>query len=169
MWAAAEGNVEVVEALIEAGADFRARLDSGFTPLLFAVREGQIGVVRALLKAGADVNETIPAQTSGREPARRRGTPPPGTSALHLAVDERSLSSLRRILLDAGADPNAIGPGYTALHIIPGPQARRRRQRSGAAGLRQHDQSRARQEAGEARGEPQRAHDQAGECRADRV
>ena len=47
MWAAAEGHVAVVEALIEAGADFRARFDSGFTPLLFAVREGQIGVVRA--------------------------------------------------------------------------------------------------------------------------
>ena len=40
MWAAAEGHVEVVEALIAAGADFRARLDSGYTPFLFAVREG---------------------------------------------------------------------------------------------------------------------------------
>ena len=37
MWAAAEGHAEVVEALIEAGADFRTRLPSGFTPLLFAV------------------------------------------------------------------------------------------------------------------------------------
>ena len=46
MWAAAEGHAAVVQALIEAGADFQARLPSGFTPLLFAVREGRLGVVR---------------------------------------------------------------------------------------------------------------------------
>ena len=45
MWAAAEGHTEVVVELIKAGADFRAPLDSGFTPLLFAVREGRMGVV----------------------------------------------------------------------------------------------------------------------------
>ncbi len=39
MWAAAEGHADVVQALIDAGADFRTRLPSGFTPLLFAVRE----------------------------------------------------------------------------------------------------------------------------------
>ena len=47
-------------SLIAAGADFRARLASGFTPLLFAIREGRIDVVKVLLKAGADVNETVP-------------------------------------------------------------------------------------------------------------
>ena len=42
MWAAAEGNVEVVEALLRAGADFRDfAYSTGFTPLLFAVREGR--------------------------------------------------------------------------------------------------------------------------------
>ncbi len=40
MWAAAEGNVDVAQALLQAGADLHARLDSGFTPFLFAVREG---------------------------------------------------------------------------------------------------------------------------------
>ncbi len=118
MWAAAEGHVAVVEALIQAGADFRARLASGFTPLLFAVREGHIGVVRALLKAGADVNETIPlAQASGRKFSQARGSPRPGTSALHLAVANAHYE-LASMLLDAGADPSAAGPGYTALHTI---------------------------------------------------
>jgi len=118
MWAAAEGHVAVVEALIQAGADFRARLASGFTPLLFAVREGHIGVVRALLKAGADVNETIPlAQASGRKFSQGRGWPRPGTSALHLAVANAHYE-LASMLLDAGADPSAAGPGYTALHTI---------------------------------------------------
>ena len=53
IWAAAEGHAEVVAELIKAGADFRAVLESGFTPLLFAVREGHIEVVETLVKAGA--------------------------------------------------------------------------------------------------------------------
>src|SRR4029079_16922863 len=84
MWAAAEGHAAVVQALIDAGADFRARVPSGFTPLLFAVREGRIEVVRVLLKAGADVNEVVPVE------GRRRGyggrLPPAGASPLLLAV-----------------------------------------------------------------------------------
>jgi ankyrin repeat protein len=112
MWAAAEGHTAVVEALIEAGADFRTPLDSGFTPLLFAVREGRIGVVRALLKAGADPNETIESEKSPRG-----GRPRNGASALLLAVKNAHFE-LAAVLLDAGADPNADGTGYTALHAI---------------------------------------------------
>ena len=120
MWAAAEGHADVVEALIEAGADIHAHLASGFTPMLFAVREGKIDVVRAFLKAGADVNETIqplnvPKKT-GYTYARER-TPRAGVSALHLAVANANYE-LAGVLLDAGADPNAIGPGYTALQTI---------------------------------------------------
>jgi len=104
------------EKLIKAGADFRTSLDSGFTPLLFAVREGRLGVVRVLLKAGADVNETIPAAAG-----RRRGyggrLPPAGASALLLAV-KNAHYELAAYLLDAGADPNTNLPGYTILHAI---------------------------------------------------
>lgn len=118
MWAAAEGHANVVELLIEFGADFRARVPAGFTPLLFAVREGQAGSVRSLLKAGADINDTIkplrPGATNLPPTAR---VPRPGTSALHLAVVNGHFE-LASMLLDAGADPNPIGPGYTPLHII---------------------------------------------------
>ena len=114
MWAAAEGNAEVVEELIRAGADFRARLDSGFTPFLFAVREGKAGVVRVLLKAGADVNDTVQPRPQA---AKFHGAPRAGSSALHLAVGNAHYE-LAALLLDAGADANAIGPGYTALHTI---------------------------------------------------
>jgi hypothetical protein len=43
MWAAAEGNVEVIKALLELGADAKARSKRGFTPFLFAVREADSG------------------------------------------------------------------------------------------------------------------------------
>src|SRR5207249_965198 len=55
MWAAAEGHAAIVHDFIEAGADFRLRTPSGFSPLLFAAREGRMDVVRVLLEAGADV------------------------------------------------------------------------------------------------------------------
>src|SRR4030095_10026361 len=72
MWAAAEGHSSVVGLLIEAGGGFPQPLvDSGFTPLFFAVREGQINVVRTLLKAGVEVNETIqPKKSSGKGPRK---------------------------------------------------------------------------------------------------
>jgi ankyrin repeat protein len=116
MWAAADGHAAVVEELIAAGADFRMRLASSFTPLLFAVREGRLDVVRVLLKAGADVNETIPL-----DGPRRRGyggrLPPLGSTPVHVAIANAHFE-LAAFLLDAGADPKADLPGYTALHAI---------------------------------------------------
>ena len=116
IWAAAEGHADVVQALIDAGADFKTRLASGFTPLMFAVREGRIDVVRVLLKAGADVNETVPS-----DGGRRRGyggrLPPVGASPLLVAVMNAHYE-LAASLLDAGANPNADLTGYTVLHAI---------------------------------------------------
>jgi ankyrin repeat protein len=118
MWAAAEGHGAAVEALINAGADIRARSKGGFTPLLFAVREGRTRVVRVLLKAGADVNDALPADVrqrrGGRAPSSAGAS---GPSALNLAVANAHFE-LASMLLDAGADPNAAGPGWTPLHTI---------------------------------------------------
>ncbi len=113
-WAAAEGHVGVIEELVKAGADVAERLDSGYTPLLFAVREGQLPAVKALVKAGADVNDTTP--TGGRRAAPAR-SPRPGTTALILAALNAHFE-LGAWLLDAGANPNADGPGYAALHVV---------------------------------------------------
>jgi ankyrin repeat protein len=117
VWAAAEGNVEAAEELIKAGANFKVRLNSGFTPFLIAVREGQLAMTRALLKAGADVNDTIQIPAGGRYGGGSKAARA-GESALHIAV-ENAHYELAAFLLDAGANPNANGPGYTALHAIP--------------------------------------------------
>jgi ankyrin repeat protein len=115
MWAAAEGNVEAVDILIKGGAEVNARSRSGFTPFLFAAREGRIGAAQALLKAGVSVNETIELPPSATR--RSGGTVRAGLSALVLAVANAHFE-LAAKLLEAGADPNASVPGYTALHAI---------------------------------------------------
>jgi uncharacterized protein len=102
MWAVAEGHRDVAQALIEHGANVRARSDN-FTPLLFAAREGDVEAARLLLAAGSDVNETAAD----------------GSSALVVAT-VRGHAALAEFLLDHGADPNAGGAGYTALHWAAG-------------------------------------------------
>ena len=72
MWAAAEGHLEVVDLLLEAGAnpDLRGHVTSlavrhnadhptgGFTALMFAARKGHDAMVRKLLARGANIDLT---------------------------------------------------------------------------------------------------------------
>ena len=110
MWAAAEGNLDVVDALLKAGADFRTPLPSGFTPFFFAVREGRTGVVLRLL-AGRSRRQRRHADRAQRRPG------PSNDNPLLLAV-ENGHFELAAALLKAGADPNDRPAGYTALHAI---------------------------------------------------
>jgi len=66
-----------------------------------------------LLKAGINVNEPI---ETARRVAGGKG-PRAGTTPLILAAVNAHYE-LAAYLLEAGADPNAIGPGYTALHTV---------------------------------------------------
>src|SRR5260370_23808566 len=116
MWAVAQSQSDVVQLLVETGADMRARsrtypqtvvgvqtqragreelnytvLRGGSTPLLFAARVGNVRSARILLAAGADANDALPD----------------GTSALVLAAHSGH-GDVAALLLDKGADPNAI-------------------------------------------------------------
>ena len=54
--AAQQGNAEVMEPLIKAGADVNAKTGNGTTPLMFAAASGNTDAVKVLLDRGADVN-----------------------------------------------------------------------------------------------------------------
>ncbi|MGB8169188.1 MAG: ankyrin repeat domain-containing protein [Chthoniobacteraceae bacterium] len=112
MWAAADGHAEVLTLLIAHGADLKHRLKSGFTALLFAAREGKTASVNALLAAGADVKDAIvtTSKAGGRDATN-------GTSAVLLAI-ENGHFELAMDLIKAGADPNDIRSGFTALHTL---------------------------------------------------
>ena len=122
MWAVAQRHPDVVEALLAHQPDVHVRSDArtevvktspepwnpdyiidllqgGYTPLLFAARVGDLDSARLLVAAGADVNDTAPYGTSATVVAAHSGH-----------------GELAAFLLEQGADPNAAGAGYTALH-----------------------------------------------------
>ena len=127
MWAVSQGHHGVVRMLLTHGADVSARsharpmlvnagedgltrlsddyrglireMQGGFTPLLFAARRDDVTSAQILLEAGAHVDETTPM----------------GATALVLATHSGRWA-MASFLLDHGAEPNADGGGYTALH-----------------------------------------------------
>jgi ankyrin repeat protein len=123
MWAAAEGNAEVAQLLIDRRADVNARSNVGFMPLHFAAREGRIDAARVLVKAGADIKamaaEYITQCWICGGDIKRRSAPrdPVGPNALFLAA-MNSHFELATMLLEAGADPNAMPEGYSVLHRL---------------------------------------------------
>jgi ankyrin repeat protein len=55
--ACGKGHLEVVHALIQAGADLSQARYDGATPLYTACQKGHLEVVHALIQAGADLNQ----------------------------------------------------------------------------------------------------------------
>ena len=124
MWAVSQRHPEVVSLQISAGAHVDARSkqlkrvvllccptwpgdpegtveidQGGLTPLLFAALTGDAGIARLLVDAGANVDETAAV----------------GTTALAMAA-VRGFTEFGTVLLERGANPDAGGGGFTALH-----------------------------------------------------
>ena len=123
MWAVAQGHHDVIDVLLAHDADVNARsrvrprlmhADStnasqydqgivwnrgGYTALLFAARHGDPDAGRLLVDAGANINDTAPT----------------GASALTVATHSGHID-FARFAIEAGADPNAAGAGYSPLH-----------------------------------------------------
>jgi len=130
MWAAAEHHSSVVAALLEAGADPRARTKKGFTALHFAAREGDLESSRLLLAAGVDVN--IRSRPDPKRQARFVGDDLGAGVGMRAADDGSDGSTpllvasvrghvpLALFLLEQGADPNIGDAGWTPLHWAAG-------------------------------------------------
>ena len=100
MWAAANDDLELVRALIKAGANVEATNQFGTTALTEAAIIGSAPIIDALLKAGADPNTKNP---EGETPL--------------MAVARSGKVDAAKRLLEAGADVNAKESfgGQTAL------------------------------------------------------
>lgn len=122
MWAASQRHHEAVRVLLRHGADVDARSDTwsqvmavpphadpanqqdvphgGNTALLFAARVGDLGSAKLLVEAGSDI-DAVDAW---------------GVSAVVLAAHS-GFGELLDYLLEAGADPNPAGAGFSAIHL----------------------------------------------------
>jgi ankyrin repeat protein len=99
-WAAQAGSRPLVDLLLASGANPNTKSRFGIPPLWPAVTRGDAGIAAALVKAGAVVDVVLPA----------------GQTLLMLAARTGDVSTLK-VLLEAGAKPNAADPamGETAL------------------------------------------------------
>ena len=109
LFAAREGHMESVRALVEAGADIdRASGSDASTPIVIAIANGHYDVGQYLLDQGADVRA---ANLDGLTPlyATVNMRYAPVSWAPNPRTDQETVDSLdlMRRILEAGADPNA--------------------------------------------------------------
>jgi ankyrin repeat protein/predicted DNA-binding WGR domain protein len=115
--AAAEGRVEIVKALVDAGADPNAGDWAGMPPIqkmLFESPRNMFPILKLLTEAGANLNK-IP-------PRRMIDEPAPVLATLLLTQledsDNRRILEMVEYLLKKGADPNGNGyQSWTPLHL----------------------------------------------------
>src|SRR5438105_5054938 len=112
-WAAHRDDLAIADLLIRAGARANVVNDLGITPLHLACTNRSAAMVERLLAASAgDEQSATLLLKAGADP---NDSQPDGVTALVLAVHSAN-SGVAARLLEHGADPNALGGGYTALH-----------------------------------------------------
>lgn len=136
--AAQQGASEIVERLLAAGASVDVMSGWEWTPLRAAAMWGHVKVVRSLLTAGADPNPRsergsilMEAVASTRHRAGRDALEtvsllldagavvrPQDNSAVVLAVAAEIPAAALRLLLDRGADPNAMRSDGTPAIVL---------------------------------------------------
>jgi ankyrin repeat protein len=108
MFAAREGCVDCVKALVEAGTRIDAYDPDNITPLIFAVWNGHFDAASYLIKAGADVNRWDFWGRTALWAAVDFDTLPRGGRPDRPSVDDTTPLDLIKQLLAAGANPNAL-------------------------------------------------------------
>jgi ankyrin repeat protein len=125
-WAAGFGQAEVVQLLLDRGADVEGGL-TGLTPLQSAARAGQRSVYELLLARGARVNVFVAAAVGSidditamldADPSLVNSQDEYGTPPLHIAA-EQWRDDVVRLLLERGADAVLTDRHQdTALHKL---------------------------------------------------
>lgn len=113
-----QGNLRRVEGALADGADIDgAGSNLECPPLVMAADSGLVTMVKLLLRRGAGLDATAPRDVPcGSDHGFVRYRVVAGTTALHAAVNRRSLDVVR-LLLQSGCDPNIVdSKGLAPLH-----------------------------------------------------
>jgi uncharacterized protein len=106
LYAAREGHVECVRALIRAKADLNLTDPDGTTPLVLALMNGHWDAARLLIEAGADVNQWDFYGESPLWEAVDMNILPAGFRVEIPGLDKVSGIEIITLLLERGANPN---------------------------------------------------------------
>jgi ankyrin repeat protein len=104
MWAAANGDLSIVEALVAGGGDVNASSVAGSTALHFAAQKRAVDVARVLLARGANPDAKLSVRQIDQEIQPFVETFV-GVTPLWIAISTRN-EELGVLLLEWGADPN---------------------------------------------------------------
>ena len=107
LYAAREGCLGCVKSLAEGKADLNLTDPEGCTPLLMAALNGNFDIAAYLIQKGANVNKWDWYGQTPLYAAVDMNTVPHGGRPDRPSLDETSGLQLIRMLLDAGANPNA--------------------------------------------------------------
>ena len=124
MTAARGGVVEVVELLLEHGADVNAReLERGQTALMWAVAQRQTAVARTLIAQGADLHVRSKVwyqleNTAGNTNPIGNFRMAHGGSTPLLFAARNGDSATTQVLIDGGADVNDTAPSGTSALVV---------------------------------------------------
>lgn len=129
-----QGDMSLIQLLLEAGADVNARPNCGKPSLTCAVQQGNPTLVRMLLKKGANLEATAPAGPTALYEAVTRGeselvalllsggananAKPPGAEPALYNAASRGRLDLVKMLLDSGADVDGNPPGGTTAFYV---------------------------------------------------
>jgi len=107
LYATRQGCLECAKSLVEGGADINLATPDAVSPLLLSVLNGNFDLAAYLISKGANVNKW---DWWGRTPlyaAVDLNTVPRGGRPDHISLDDTTSLDVIRLLLDAGANPNA--------------------------------------------------------------